>query len=287
MATFVDGRAVGFGIGSKPRDKDSPWYKKDLGDIPGPVRELLEKYSGVPPRDVLQHVYTMRDLAWDVDPYPCIGGGTFLQLGASKTLHYREIITRLREGEKLLDVGCCLGQDVRKLVYDGAPSENIYGAELHHGLLNVGYELFRDRSTIRSTFMAADIFNPPVALTQLSGQIDIVWAGSFLHLFEWDDQVKAAKALVSIMRRKKGSLIVGQGMGHLQADTYPTPHSTSKIFKHNEESFDRMWKLVGAETGTSYNTHVVLEVMRVAAFSKSGQWGDPDARSFRFSVTME
>ena len=306
MTTFGKEDALGYGQGPNARDKSVPWYKADIGEIPQPARELLEKYSGIASDRVVAHVYRVvshdssltkrtlvanvkqRDLAWEIDPYPCIGGGTFLQLGISQSFHYSEIISRVQNGERLLDVGCCLGQDIRKIVYDGAPSENIYGTDLHGALMEAGYELFLDRGTLRSTFVAADIFDSSSALAQFEGQMDIIYAGSFLHLFDWENQVAAAKRLVALMRPHKDCLVVGQGFGHLDADSYPVaPNSSRTIFKHNPASFARMWKQVGEETGTAWSVNAHLEVMNLAGFTKTGKWGDPDSRLLRFSVHRE
>ena len=291
------------------RDKTVPWYKADIGEIPESARELLEKYSGISPDRVVSHVYKIvsrgtctfnvvrplgrcysdtiyqRDLAWEIEPYPCIGGGVFLKLGISLSSNYRQLISRVQNGELLLDVGCCLGQDIRKIVFDGAPSENIYGTDLLGGLMEAGYELFLDRETLRSTFLAADIFEPSSALKQLEGRMDIIYAGSFLHLFDWDHQVLIAKRLVALSTPKDGSVVVGQGFGHLYADVYPVGLDTSRtMFKHNPESFERMWKQVGEETGTTWRVEANLEVMSWAGFTKAGKWGDPDSRLLRFSV---
>ena len=59
MTSFVDGRTVGFGVSQESRDKSSPWYKKEIGGIPDESRELLEKYAGILPDEVEQHVYAM------------------------------------------------------------------------------------------------------------------------------------------------------------------------------------------------------------------------------------
>lgn len=40
------------------------------------------------------------------------------------------MVQRLKDGARYLDVGCCLGQDIRKLVADGVPSAHLYGVEL-------------------------------------------------------------------------------------------------------------------------------------------------------------
>ena len=65
-----------------------------------------------------------RGQVWKIAPYPCVGGFKFLELNMSLSPTYGNVLSRLKGGDKLLDLGCCLGQDIRKLVYDGVPSEN-------------------------------------------------------------------------------------------------------------------------------------------------------------------
>ena len=60
---------------------------------------------------------------------------------------------RMKNGENFLDLGCCFGQDLRELVADGAPSENIYGLDIEGPLIDVGYDLFMDRGKIKSTLV--------------------------------------------------------------------------------------------------------------------------------------
>lgn len=49
-------------------------------------------------------------------PYPCIGAFRFLDMSIPKQPIYPEILERLKAGQKLLDVGCALGQELRRLV---------------------------------------------------------------------------------------------------------------------------------------------------------------------------
>ena len=49
-------------------------------------------------------------------PYPCIGHYRFLDIQIVKSRAYNEIVGRLSKGEQLLDVGCCIGQELRQLV---------------------------------------------------------------------------------------------------------------------------------------------------------------------------
>ena len=39
------------------RSRDVAWYVKDLNNIPDKAREVLEKYSKVPPEKVHDHIY--------------------------------------------------------------------------------------------------------------------------------------------------------------------------------------------------------------------------------------
>ena len=40
----------------------------------------------------------------------------FLDLSISTTAVYPEVLERTKAGEKLLDLGCCFGQEIRQLV---------------------------------------------------------------------------------------------------------------------------------------------------------------------------
>ncbi|KAK7709431.1 hypothetical protein SLS64_006344 [Diaporthe eres] len=127
---------------------------------------------------LINTVLYQRDKAWDVYPYPCIGQFKFLALRLYEQPSYATVVRRLKQGAKYLDIGCCLGQDIRKLVMDGARPENLYGAELHAPFIDLSYELFRDRG-LASTFMEADALVPPgdSPLSRLKGEVDFVHLG--------------------------------------------------------------------------------------------------------------
>lgn len=115
---------------------DDSRYTEDIPSIPEPARELLEQYSKISPEKAISHIVAVvnrpldvmklpayanevksqRNKAWEVHHYPCLGRFRFLELGISSSDAYREVIRRLKDGQKLLDMGCCVGQDVRKLV---------------------------------------------------------------------------------------------------------------------------------------------------------------------------
>ena len=97
-----------------------------------------------------------------------------------------------------------MAQDIRKLVNDGAPSENTYASDVKKDFWDWGYHLFLDKETLKTCFFEADIFNAESELKQLDGKIDVVNAASFFHLFDWDGQVKAAKRVVQLLKPVSG-----------------------------------------------------------------------------------
>ena len=117
---------------------------------------------------------------------------------------------RMKNGENFLDLGCCFGQDLRQLVADGAPSENIYGLDIEGPLIDVGYDLFMDRGKIKSTFIVGDVYNPDTNWDSLVGKMDIINASAFFHLFPWPKQVEACCLLVRFGRPRAGTVIIGR-----------------------------------------------------------------------------
>lgn len=68
-------------------------------------------------------------------------------------------------------------------MYDGAPSQNLYACDLKHEFLDLGYELFQDKATLKMHGFAADVFAPSSALDEIDGKIDAIYAASFFRTY--------------------------------------------------------------------------------------------------------
>jgi hypothetical protein len=115
----------------------------------------------------------------------------------------------------------------------------------------LGYDLFKDKGNLKSTLFKADIFDEDnVDMKRLEGDIDIIYAGSFLHLYGWDDQIKICKTLSRLMK-KEGTVLMGRQSGGkvVKEVTFPL-HEENKMFVHNTESFRKMWDKASEATGT-------------------------------------
>jgi SAM-dependent methyltransferase len=165
------------------------------------------------------------------------------------------VVDRLKEGAKYLDIGCCLGQDIRKLVMDGAPPENLYGAELHAPFIDVSYELFRDHG-LAATFMEADALNisEDNPLYKLKGKVDFVHLGMVLHVFGRQNQRALLENCVSLLRPERGSMILGTAVGDLEGHQAAPGH-----FLHSDETFKAMIKDISEQTGVRFDCRASLD----------------------------
>ncbi|KAH8899965.1 hypothetical protein GQ53DRAFT_205443 [Thozetella sp. PMI_491] len=266
-----------------PPEVTVKWFDKDV-NVPPQARDLLENYSHVSSEEVEKTVIELRDKAWEVWPYPCIGQFRFLELNlAGRTGLYERLVARLKAGDTFLDVGCCLGQDIRKLAYDGVPGDNLAGAELNGGFIDLGYELFRDKETLSARFIVANILEEDGPLREYHGQFDVVQLGMILHLFSWEEQVQAfAHAAKLLKADKPGTSVIGQATGHL--DGIKTGTWQKQTFKHNGETFKKLIEEVSAKTGIQWEVRQAQLDTGLSIFDGKRTWDDPKTRRLLFEI---
>jgi len=201
---------------------------------------------------------------------------------------YQHVLNRLRDpasGDVLLDLGCCVGQFIRQLSFDGVDESRLIGVDLYQSFINIGYDLFRDRGRLRASFVAGDMLDPTdKGLQALDGKITIIHANNFWHLFNWQHQVAIGVRAVSLLKRGgPRAMIYGRQIGRTKSvDSVHsvTMKKTSTSWLHNQESFQRLWDEVGAKTGTRWQ--VTME------FSGEMPWKIPgfatDSKPARYGV---
>jgi len=239
--------------------KKYPWYIEEVEEIAKPMCKVLEEYSGIPSDKVKSHVQEIRNRAFAIVPYPCLGMFTFLDSGLSASPYYQEVLERVKQGETFLELGCCFGQELRVLAFDGSPSENLYGSDLSMEFMSLGYDLFLDKDKLKSKFIASDIFDPQSDLMkQLANKVDIIHTSAFLHLFSWEEQFQIAKQVVNLIRPRPGSLILGGQLGNINPCSRPRQTGNGSRYRHDDASWIKMWEQVGQETGTNWKIETKL-----------------------------
>lgn len=194
---------------------------------------------------------------------------------------YPSILQRVKDGATFLDVGCFLGQDIRKLVADGAPSSNIWGVDLEN-FWDLGYDMFRDREKFQAHFIQANLFDTKELKPKLpSGGVDILFICHVLHQFSWERHVEALKCLVDLMRPVSGTQMVGFQIGNNDARVHETYKSAS-AFLHDADSFKKLWDVVGNETGTKWDVAAKLMKVTECGWDEKGveYMGNPSVLEF-------
>lgn len=192
-------------------------------------------------------------------PYGAIGRFWFLNLNpALDDRRFQSVVARLQRpeaNEAFLEVGCLLGTLIRYLAWQGIPTRRLYGIDLQPGFLNIGYDLFRDKDTSQATYVAADMLQDTPGAARLHGKIDIIYAANFFHLFERDDQIKAAKQLIKLLNSNNPDVLIfgkNQGLSG-RGDEW-------KKYILDADAWRDLWAQVGAETGTQWATELELVI---------------------------
>jgi SAM-dependent methyltransferase len=288
----------------------SRFYSDSNPTIPNDFAVLLETYSSIPRGSAqASHVKSLRDEAYKVHHYPCLGLYRFLNLSLSThPLYKSHVLPLLKSPPKdtsdvelrpiFLDFGTCLGQDLRKLIYDGASPTLLYGSDVLPAFITLGYDLFRDRETFPPThFLApADAFDTSSdnALATLGGRCAIVHASAVFHLFNYPDQVLLAKRIVRLLQPRPGSLILGHQNANKNCGEYPSRpgHRSETLFRHNEASWQGLWERVGREMSPKVRFRVKsalypYSIPEGVERPDSGQWRDEGFSRMRWEVWWE
>ncbi|KAI1134236.1 hypothetical protein F5Y05DRAFT_240620 [Hypoxylon sp. FL0543] len=226
-----------------------------------PIRKFLEKYSGIRAKDVEGHIHQIRDRLWDIYPYVCIGHFRFLSLKFTSDARYQVALQRLlapNSKTTFLDVGCCVGQVLRQLAFDGVDSSRLYGTDLEPRFLEAGYDLFKDRDRFKATFVAGDMLNQGSedGLDVFDDKMSIIHATSFFHLFNWEDQIRAARRMVRFLNPDDPDVMI---FGRQVGTTTPGDRQGargSRRFLHDATSWQELWDEVGKLTETTWRTEV-------------------------------
>ena len=140
------------------------------------------------------------------------------------------------------------------------PSTSLYGAELRPEFIELGYELFKDKETLQSSFLVGDLFTGEhFRNLEEAGGVDVVYAASIFHLFDWEQQVRVAERVVGLLKKRKGSVVLGRQRGNSTPREYE--HRTNQggtMFRHNEESWRKMWRVVGEKTVSGFSCSVFV-----------------------------
>lgn len=212
--------------------------------------------------ELRKHIIEVQEEAYKVYPYPCIRGFRFVKLKIARLPAYPRVFRLLgnRPDAIFLDIGCCMGTAVRKVIHDGWPISQTIATDVEAGFWDLGHKLFRTTpETYPAKFLAGNAFDdkhlsltasippgppPSVAsvetLTELRGHISVIHNSSLFHLFNEEKQLELGQRLAALLDPRPGSIIFGSHGGMpskgQRNEVFP------KMFCHSPESWVQMWE---------------------------------------------
>jgi len=270
----------------------------DLYDIHPEEAAFFKQQTGIQDDELLkQHIIQVQAKAYETYSYRCIFGFFFARFKISTLFGYKQACSLLKERDRaiLLDMGCCLGTDVRKAVLDGWPMQDIIASDIQKDFWKYGHQLFKSTpDTFPVAFISGDVFDssfifqrgpflsmtdvegtiiPPLntlsSFDPVQGKISAIHISSFFHLFPEDRQLKLARIVSSLLSPEKGSVIFGQHVAR-PVKGYGDGDSTFERFCHSPESWTQMWveDVFGGEDKDGNNrVKVDTELLRTARTS--------------------
>ena len=209
------------------------------------------------------------------------------------------IIPRLQSGARLLDLGACLAQDLRKCVFDGAPAENLYASDLFIEYEGLSYDMWQDRHIFPDGhYIADDILaendkftDGPLMQGLGPGQTDIIAITMFLHLFDYSNQFKVATRILRLLSSKPGSMIVGSQAGVKEAmeqELKPPFDKTEDgqkrtVFRHSPSSFTKMWEDAGLASGVPLQISAIFQIPESNPMAVDGGFESPQKKKKFFA----
>ncbi|KAI9487761.1 MAG: S-adenosyl-L-methionine-dependent methyltransferase [Benjaminiella poitrasii] len=210
--------------------------------------QLYKNYSGIDNyHDLETHLNKIKKKLEVVNEhegktnYRCIQRYKFACPRMYHRFFYKELIELggKLEAPYLLDVGCCTGTDIRKLLLDGYPKQYLIGMDIEQCYIDSGYALFKDNpTTCPIRFFVDDIFTFDKTHF-LCGTIAIVHAGSVFHLLDSNEKSKQFLQHITWLLRP-GGILVG---GHVCADQsiqYLRQSTNSLKYYMGIEQFEHM-----------------------------------------------
>ncbi|KAI0737400.1 hypothetical protein C8Q80DRAFT_1212744 [Daedaleopsis nitida] len=230
--------------------------------------EFFQKTTGISDEAALkEHIVAVQREACVLKPYACLVHFRFTDLRLNRIEPgYQQLLAlgKSRPNPILVDIGCCMGVDSRKVVFDGYPRDSVIATDIVPEFWVIGHKLFRSTpETFPVPFISGDVFDPafletvsptyakPAApapkltavktLSELRGHVSAITICSVFHLFKTEEEQSAlARAIACLLSPEPGSMIIGGHAGlHNAGMRGSTTHG--EMYCHSPDSWKELW----------------------------------------------
>lgn len=219
-------------------------------DIPDDALGFLSRYMNEKDFTVLRKkLATFSTSTSQFHRYLCIQNFLFITPKMPRYPLYKEMLENLKATEKddkILDVGCCFGQDIRNLLLDGVPSNKIVALDVHDGYWNLSKELFGDKDKISDIkFVTCDLTS--TRIESFESYFKYITLTSVLHVLDKEGIENVLKNVFFML--KAGGIAMGFNSGHKSEATLcedrMTPDGKKHRFLHCPDSLKHLLTEIG------------------------------------------
>jgi len=225
-------------------------------------------------KELMEKLRTARTKATTIYPYLCIRRFAFAWPRLSMTPVYPLLKNKgVKNFDvdfkdlRVMDIGTCIGQDLRKMIVDGVRKENVLGVDLQAGFFDVGFGLFEDQESMQNHFAQADVFDPEFKQRPrvkefydfTHGGPDLISLCAVIHLFNQDKQVELIRSVTKLFDPKRGGLLVGTTSG--AGTEMPFSIQADSRYMHTDWSLQRLFQehgytditVISVDSGSDWN----------------------------------
>ncbi|KAF9061466.1 hypothetical protein BDP27DRAFT_1385368 [Rhodocollybia butyracea] len=206
---------------------EEQYYNLDVEE-----HEFFKRETGIEDEEKLkEHIIAVQTKAYSIYRYPCIRMFEFARLKIARLPAYSDLLKLGRERKHpiLLDLGCCFGNDTRKAIQDGYPSESVLATDLHGDFWQLGHEMFRSsQQSFPVPFLEGNILDKSFLDT--------------LPPFTKESPPSTPYLLPVLLSPEPGSMIFGVHGSRREKGFWHPTGSERYMFCHSPDSWKDLWE---------------------------------------------
>lgn len=117
------------------------------------------------------------------------------------------------------------------------------------------------KTVFQNRFIPGDLFDESSdsALEATKGTWDVIVIVMLLHVFDWNDQMRAAERILDLLSLKSGSMIIGAQTAttkpgkQVLSPPFVQPGKGKIVYRQGRETFVQMWKEIEQAKGVNLN----------------------------------
>ena len=194
-----------------------------------------------------------REVKKEYHTYRCIQSLSFLVPEVQTFEAYPKLLDLLatQKKVKVADIGCCFGQDIRRLILDGIPPDMIYAIDVTPGYWQAGLRLYNDKERNNHDIASVKTLFCDLCAEEEEGG-DVLEPASFdcivlKYVFHVLSFVQATRLIHRMAKMlKPGGFVMGVCVGaEVGMDWALTPSGQEKRYLHSVESLSKLFSDAG------------------------------------------